>query len=143
MPKITEIYNENFKYINFMYYVGKRKREILKGKEKVIKKMQKDKILGLGYTINYMQTYNGKSMNDVTYAEGICEYIFTQPSEMEILCISLGDIVFEDEYKLEREKYKSDLEGLGYIELPPDFRNMEPNDLVDLFKFSKNKTMEK
>lgn len=143
MSKITEVYDENSKSINFMYYVGKRKKDILKSKERIIKKVQKDKILGLGYTVNYMKTYNGKSMNDVTHVEDVCEYIFTQPSEMEVLCISLGNIIFEDEYKVERERYKSDLEGLGYIELPLDFRNMEPNDLVDLFNLNKNKTMEK
>ena len=107
MSKMIELSNPDYRGINFMYYKGETQKEILKSKENIINKISKENILGLGYAVNFMRAYGGKSMDDVTSGEDIYEYIFVsvdlQPyGDKLLLCIPLVDIIFEDKYAKER-----------------------------------------
>lgn len=129
MEKIIQLDNQNYNAMNYIYYKGKIKKEVLKSKKSVLTKIPKKNILGLGYVVNLMKTYDGRSMDDVTYAEDICEYVIVSVdripeidlktsemySEKILLCVPLCSFIFEDEYKKESEKYKSKLNELGYM----------------------------
>ncbi len=155
MNNVIELDNLNFKAINFLYYNGKAKQDVLKCKSETIKKIPKENILGLGYTEEFMEVYDGKSMDDVTCGYDIFEYAivgadrkaefnlktFEIHSEKLLLCIPLCNIAFQDEKEV--EKYKSNLDELGYIELPLNFRCLENNELIELFKSNKGSVLKK
>lgn len=155
MNNVIELDNSNFKGLNFLYYNGKSKQDVLKSKSETIKKIPKENILGLGYTKNFIEVYDGKSMDDVTCGYDIFEYVivcanrraefnlktFETHSEKLLLCIPLCNIAFQDE-KAE-EEYKSNLDELGYIELPLNFKCLENNELIELFESNKGNILKK
>lgn len=156
MEKIIRLNNPNFKGINFLYYKGISKLDILKSKSDTIKKIPRENILGLGYNIQFIQTNGGKSSDDITYAENICEYAIVKVDKEAkldlktrefykdklLLCIPLSSLIFGSEYKVESERYKLKLNKLGYIELPLNFTCLENNDLIELFENNKFKSLE-
>lgn len=163
MERIIRLDNPSYKKIDYSDYVGETKKEILKLKKEIIKKIPKENIVGLccthGFAMGYLENDKSEMLDEVReyvvmsvkgllvegFALDKCAHVVNKEyptcSNNNILLFLPLICIDNMEYE-QRKKYISNLEKLGYIELPPFFAEKTENEIIKLFENNKFKSLE-
>lgn len=157
MEKIIRLDNPSYEKIDYSDYVEETKKEILKSKSEILKKIPKENIVGLCYTYDYTNGYLAEIVHEyvvmsvkgllvegsaLDYYAGTVDKEYSARSENNIL-LFLPLICITNMEDEQRKNYISNLDELGYIELPVYFSNKKENEIIKLFENNKSQLLEK